>query len=536
MDTQKKYFIYLRKSTDSEDRQITSIADQKKELDIMIKRLGLKVVGIYQENISAKKPGGRPMFNKMLTEIKAGKAEGIISWKLNRLSRNPIDGGEIMWLMQEGVLKSIQTPGREYKTGDNVLIMAVELGLANQFLLDLSTDVKRGMLSKVNSGWRPGRAPIGYKNDKTADKGKKKIHVDAEKFPIVRKMWDLMLTGDYSVSKIIDIANNEWGLRRHTRKGEIKMHESHGYDIFTNKFYCGEFDWMGEAHVGHHKKMITRAEFDYVQKLLGIKTKSQTRHKDLPYRGTIICGGCGCHITTEVKIKRIKSKNIVKTFIYHHCTRKKLDAHCKEKAISHIELNKQILKALDKINLPENFLDFTLNTLRRDNELEIDNRDIMIRNQQNALKVCQARIDNLLKIFISVGNENKELLSDEEFKEQKAVFLAEKTEIEEELEKLSLRANEWLELTEETFKFATYAKENFATGDYQTKTRILRALGSDFVLKNGEVNITLRKQYKIIEKGLEKIKAENPGLELTDFALNKTKTAQSKAVSAILSG
>ncbi|MFZ2187281.1 MAG: recombinase family protein [Candidatus Moraniibacteriota bacterium] len=529
------YFMYLRKSTDSEDRQIQSIEDQRKELERIARLLKLEIKGTYQESISAKKPG-RPQFEKMLSEIKKGKANGILCWKLNRLARNPIDGGEIMWLMQQGIVQSVQTPGRDYKTGDNTILMSVELGMATQYSIDLSKDVKRGMLSKAEKGWRPGRAPIGYKNDKGGDQGSKIIHTDEEKFPLVRKMWDLMLTGEYSISKIIEIANEEWGLRRTKQNGEVKLYESHGYDIFTNSFYYGEYEWDNKVYQGKHEPMITPGEFDYVQKLLGIKAKPQTKHKDLPYRGTIRCGECGCYVTTEIKTKRIKSENVIKSFIYHHCTRRKINIPCKQKSVSFDKLNQQILEKLDRIALPESFLTFALEILNRDNELEVDNRNIMLKNQQKALKACQESIDNLLKIYISTANSEKELLSDEEFKSQKSSLLKEKAEIEQKLITLSQRADEWLELTEKTFKFAIYAKHNFNQGDYKTKTSILRALGSSFVLKDGQIDITLRKQYQIIEKGMEMITAQNPRLELTDFASDKTKTDSFEPVSATWSG
>lgn len=535
METKTKYLMYLRKSTEAEDRQTQSIESQRKELEKLAKRLDVKVVGVYQESKSAKKPG-REQFNEMLLAIKKGKAEGIICWKLNRLSRNPVDGGEIQWLLQQGILKSIQTPGREYQTGDNTLMMTFELGMATQYVLDLSKDVRRGMLNKAEQGWRPGRCPLGYKNDKGTDQGKKKIYVDEIKFPIVRKMWDLMLTGNYSVSKIIEIANNEWGLRRMCKGQEIKLHDSHGYDIFTNSFYFGKYEWTGKVYKGLHKPMITEAEFNYVQKLLGIRSKPHSRHKVLPYRGTIRCGECGCHITTQLKLKHIKSKNIVKTFIYHNCTRKKLDIDCKQKSITYADINKQIADKLDKITIPESFLDYALKILRRDNELEVDDRNIMVENQQKALKNCQDRIDKLLDIYISPENAEKDLVDDDEFKERKATLLKEKAEIQQQLDNLNQRADEWLELTEKTFKFAVYAKHNFNEGDYETKTDILRALGSNFILKDGVLDITLRKQYQLIEKGVETIKATNPRLELTDFALDKTKTATFKAVSEVLSG
>ncbi len=93
-----------------------------------------------------------------------------------------------------------------------------------------------------------------------------------------------------------------------------------------------------------------------------------------------------------------------------------------------------------------------------------------------------------------------------------------------------------LGLTEQTFKFAVYARHEFMTGDYEKKTNILKALGKNFILKDGKVTVQLKKQYQLIENGRKRITSENPRLELDSFALGKTKTTQFKAVSATMSG
>ena len=161
-----RYIIYCRKSSEAEDKQVQSIESQLNELKRLAERLNLSVIDVFTESKSAKSPG-RPIFNNILKKITQGKADGVICWKLDRLARNPIDGGLIIWMLQKGIIKHIQSFDRGYYPEDNVLLMNIEFGMANQYVLDLSVNVKRGMRQKVSEGWLPHRPPLGYLNNKS---------------------------------------------------------------------------------------------------------------------------------------------------------------------------------------------------------------------------------------------------------------------------------------------------------------------------------------------------------------------------------
>ena len=94
----RKFFIYTRKSTDTEDRQVRSISDQLAELKELAVKEQIEVVDIFVEKQTAKAPG-RPVFNEMLLRI---EANGILAWHPDRLARNSVDGGKIIYLLDTG--------------------------------------------------------------------------------------------------------------------------------------------------------------------------------------------------------------------------------------------------------------------------------------------------------------------------------------------------------------------------------------------------------------------------------------------------
>jgi len=134
------YFIYCRKSSEAEDRQVLSIENQTREMQQTAARLNLPVAEILTESKSAKEPG-RPVFNELMQRVYRGEVAGIICWKLDRLARNPVDGGSVIWaIKQHGVkvITPVQTFSREE---ENTILMYIEFGMAQKYIDDLSRNV-----------------------------------------------------------------------------------------------------------------------------------------------------------------------------------------------------------------------------------------------------------------------------------------------------------------------------------------------------------------------------------------------------------
>ena len=503
-----KYFLYARKSSESEDRQIQSIDDQINRLKELAKSLGISIKEILTEAKTAKKPDCRPIFTSMLERIEKGEAQGILCWQINRLSRNPIDSGKIGWMLQQNILQSIQTIDKEYLPEDNVLLFNIESGQANQFIIDLRKTSRRGMEGKAERGWLPSRATLGYLNDKLEHT----IIEDKERFHLVRKMWDMMLTGNYTPTQIRQIANNKWGFRtpKTKRGGGGEISNSAIYKMFTNLFYTGtNFKWAGKIYTnGNHKPMITLEEYDRVQVILGRKGKPRGQTHEFAYTGVITCGLCGGMITATEKIKIIKTTGELKNYIYYHCGHKKKDVECNQERITLKELEDQIDIELERNTILPKFQQWALEILNRDNDKEIEERTKIYETQHKSLIETQKELDTLTKMRY------RELIDDETFIKGRDELKAKIVKITNSLRDTENRAEKWLELTEKTFNFACYARKEFIFGDLNKKREILSALGQNFTLKDKKVYITHNEWFVPIEKAYPALEAEYKRVEL----------------------
>ena len=104
-----KYFLYARKSSEDDDRQVMSIEAQLFELREYARKENLEILAEFQESKSAKTPG-REVFGDMMTRIERGEAQGILAWHPDRLARNSIDGGRVIYAVDTKKLVSMRFP------------------------------------------------------------------------------------------------------------------------------------------------------------------------------------------------------------------------------------------------------------------------------------------------------------------------------------------------------------------------------------------------------------------------------------------
>ncbi len=347
-----RYCLYSRKSTEQDEQQSLSIESQVKEMLAAAERDGLLVTEIRRESHSAKASGQRPEFNRLIDDIRLQRFDGILAWAPDRLSRNAGDLGTIVDLMDQGVIREIRTNGSRFTNSPSdkfmLMMLCSQAKLEND---NKSINIKRGLKAKVEMGYRPNMAPMGYLHDKNADKGTKRIYIDPERAPGIREMFEKVGYRFWSGRQVKRWLDNDAMFRSRTGR---KVALSSIYMMLSNPFYTGRYEFpmkSGKWYKGKHDAIISQELFDRVQENLSVIPKGTHGSKEFSFTRLFSCGACGAGITAEEKVKRLKD-GTVKRYVYYHCT-KQVDRNCRESFLREESLIEQLLKIVDKLSIDE---------------------------------------------------------------------------------------------------------------------------------------------------------------------------------------
>ena len=485
---QKTVFMYCRKSSEGEDRQVLSIPSQSKELRQIAERLNLKIIDVFEEAQSAKAPG-RPKFGEMMGRLYKKEVDGILCWKLDRLARNAVDGGSIIWAVKDRKVEVITHSQTYSSENENTLLMYVEFGMAQKFIDDLGKNSQRGMKSKADLGWYPAHAPLGYKNTPDKKKGFKVLIKDEERFPLVRRLFDEVLSGKQA-SQVYEEASNIWRLT--SQNGTI-LARSTFYNILNNPFYYGKYEWpngSGNWFHGLHECVITKEEFDVVQRMLGKLGKPIAHNHSFYLTGLFRCKECGCAITATKKIKHYQETSRTVTYTYYHCTRKNKAIKCNFKPLTEENLFRDINEFLLTVKPDIEFIKWAKKWLAIVHKDQSENQETVLKSQQRALEDTERRLNKLLDMRLN------DMLDDSAYKIKKSQLEKEKRDISEMLANVEKGLDAWRVKVENTLDFAYACQQKFASGTRDDKHEIMMRLCSNLCITNHKtLDITLKREY-----------------------------------------
>ena len=468
-----KYFLYARKSTDEEDRQVLSIEAQLDELKEFATKEKLEIVASFHEAKTAKEPG-RNIFGEMLSRISAGEANGILAWHPDRLARNPIDGGQVIYMVDTGKINSLKFPTFWFEdTPQGKFMLNIAFGQSKYFIDNLSENVKRGLRQKLRRGEWPGWAPIGYLNDLRTHT----IIVDKEKHKLVKRIFQMYATGNYGLKELAGITNS-YGLASQTNK---KMSGSMIQHILQNPFYCGVFRFNGELHEGKHEPIISKKLFEEVKNILLRRGRPHKQKKhDYIFTSLMKCGKCGCYITAEQH----------KGHIYYRCTKKK--GICDEKYVREEELGTQIIAKLQKVSLPDDWAEKMLNKIEQDKNSEAQSNGALVQSCQNEVQIIDQKLDKLLDSHLDGTVEKQAYIN------KKEVLIDRKLTLEGKVKEFLNKGANRLEPVKEFILSNIKAKKTALAGDLGEIRETLQNVGSNFMLKDKKFDCLAKRGWRVV--------------------------------------
>ncbi len=463
-----------------------SIDSQIHELQALAARRGIRIGEVLTEAQSAKAPG-RPIFGDLMRRIRRGEIAGVLCWKMDRLARNHMDTGALLQALADEKLAEVVTSDRTYtRDGNDRFMGGFELGMATKYIDDLRANVRRGNRARLARGWINHNPPLGYLLDPVS----KTIIRDPDRFDLVRRMWELILTGTMRPTQVLHIANNEWGLRtrRFKRIGGKPLSRSLFFRMLGHPFYMGVIRLRnGETFPGAHPSMVSREEFEHVQQLLGRPGRERPKRHQFPFAGFIKCGACGGTVTAEEHVKPSG-----KRYVYYHCSRRKAGVTCREPAIPGPVLEDQITQRLQQLSLPSGVMQWVTQHVQIDLARDDERWRAVRATIEKTLTATQREGETLLDLRL------RDLMSDDDYAQRKRAIDERVRSLQAKITAPERTPEQIGELTLKTFDFAAHVVQRFRAGTRVQKRMILEATGSNYVLGSRKLLLQAKEPFRTI--------------------------------------
>jgi site-specific DNA recombinase len=455
-----KYFLYARKSTEDEERQVMSIEAQLSELEEYAKREKIQIAERFIESKSAKAPG-RPVFNRMVEKIYAsGEPVGILAWHPDRLARNSVDGGQVIYLIDIQKIAALRFPTFWFEpTPQGLFMLQVAFGQSKYYSDNLSENVKRGIRQKLRRGEWLNIAPVGYVNNPKT----RNIEPEPVKAKIIQKIFEEFAEGKHS----LESARHRLGFFGLMSRSGNLLGKSAVQRILTNPVYIGLIVSNGETFQGSFEPLIGNELFEAVQEQLRKRSKprkSRNRH-DFPFTGLLTCGECGGAITAQY------GKGNGGTYVYYRCSKK--FGKCGQPYMRDVSMKEQISSLLQKASLPESWAGPAFVQLDRWEEEERGKLRSFAQKRARSISEIQDKLDRLVGGFLNG------IIDRGTYLKKKEQLIRQKIRLEQEQADFGEGANQWVEPMREWLETAHKAGKLAFSDDYPQMKQLLEQIGTN---------------------------------------------------------
>jgi site-specific DNA recombinase len=328
------------------------------------------------------------MFGELMKKIEETDGVGILSWHPDRLARNSVDGGKIIYLVDTKKIISLRFPTFWFEpTPQGLFMLQVAFGQSKYYTDNLSENINRGFRQKIRRGEWPTKAPFGYINNfKTRTIEPHPFHAK-----IVAKAFKEFATGKYTYESLaLFLAELGVETKNRTPLGKASISR-----MLTNRAYLGLTKHKGEYFEGTFPAIITPEIFEAVQTILKRKTRQRKSKKQLnfPLTGLFTCGECSCAIIAC----NVTGKS-GGAFCYYRCTKKK--GKCSQGCLQEKYLAEQVKEQLQKITMPEDWTDKMLNQVDIWEKESNGSSQTSVQTKKNNLILIQEKLNRLVDTYI----------------------------------------------------------------------------------------------------------------------------------------
>ena len=481
-----RYIAYCRKSRDEADKQVLSIEAQIAEITEFAQREHLDIVEFVTESKTAKCPG-REKFGEVIKKIEHGVADGIIAWHADRLARNSVDGGRLIYLLDTGKLVDLKFPTLWFEnTPQGKFMLSIAFGQSKYYVDNLSENVKRGLRQKIRNGVWPGKAPYGYVNNPRT----RGIDLEPVQSRAIKRTFQLFASGG---STFTDLARylKKFGL---TRKNGKPLHIAEIRQILANKFYIGVMHYQNEYSEGSHEQFISKSLFKQAQAELARRSRTQQKSHRFDFVGLAKCGHCGASITAEEHTKVYKTTGRRATYIYYRCTRKM--GKCDQPAVTHTDLETQLRQVATDVAIPQSWGDKWQSLLSEDEQQAKLESVANVATLERKVSGIDQKLNTLLDSYLeSVVDPATYKLKKNELSETKQKLVEQITEIKD-------KGAEWIEPMRELIMCAMQShKIARAKNNGEELSLFAKRVGLNFFLTDRRLSSELKMGYTALQAG-----------------------------------
>jgi len=526
-----KYVVYCRKSSEGEDKQIQSLETQLRELEEHARRNELNIVEIISESKSAFKTG-RKGFERMMKLISTDKANAILVIRANRISRNPIDAGSIVSVMDEKKLLYVRTPNSSCYTcsSSDKMMLGFELLVSKKDSDEKGDMVKDGQKTKALKGYPHGVASLGFLNDKTEERGNRKWKVDKLRLDKIKILLDMFLTGTYSAGKMFKYAVEELKLNTISRKkiGGKLIAPSRIYEILTDPIYAGFFFQGGKRYplAKELPRLITEDQHEKIKIILSGRNIPKTKSHHPTYAGYITSPE-GDYIGPDVKYQMIcdckhkfaymsrthcpvcnkeisqmdTPKYLDYTFYYNVKKKKKKEA-CKFIGESYID--KEMLKFIDTLDFSNDLIEWTKKNIVELRDQEVVEKIVIERSREERKIEFEKDKDNL-RVMLRKG-----YFTEDEYQKDLKSLSVQYSDVDESVKKV-----DWYSEIMNIIDVIQTMKDIFLDprSTKQSKREIMSRASSNLIWDEKNLYIYSIKPINVLIEGIKGIKSNFPWFE-----------------------